>query len=72
MFYIVGVFLSDGGGGTTKMIELCHELKLPEPNFEEYSGGLAVIFRFKSPLVGSPVSVSREFSEVLTSNNKKF
>lgn len=29
------------------MIELCREQGLSEPVFEEYSGGLAVVFRFK-------------------------
>lgn len=38
------------GIGTTRMLELCKENDVPEPNFEEYSGGLAVIFKFKESM----------------------
>lgn len=38
------------GTGTIKMIDLCREQGVPLPEFEEYSGGLAVTFRFKEPI----------------------
>lgn len=43
-------FFEKWGSGTNKMIELCHDQKLPEPVFEEYSGGLEVSFKFKQSL----------------------
>lgn len=35
------------GTGTLTMIELCKEHGIKEPEFEEYSGGFSVTFRFK-------------------------
>ncbi|OFW68456.1 MAG: hypothetical protein A2X70_07150 [Alphaproteobacteria bacterium GWC2_42_16] len=35
------------GTGTLTMIQLCKEHGIKEPEFEEYSGGFAVVFRFK-------------------------
>lgn len=32
------------------MIRYCQENGTPEPEFQEYSGGLAVLFRFKEPM----------------------
>jgi ATP-dependent DNA helicase RecG len=32
------------------MLEDCKELGVPEPKFEEYSGGFAVIFKFKESI----------------------
>lgn len=37
------------GTGTLKMIELCKEHNLPEPEFKEYSGGFSVIFKITNP-----------------------
>ena len=50
VFYIRG-FIERWGTGITKMIDGCKNSGLPEPQFEEYSGGLAVIFRFKESIV---------------------
>ena len=36
------------------MLEDCKALGVPEPKFEEYSGGFAVIFKFKE-LIGSVI-----------------
>jgi ATP-dependent DNA helicase RecG len=52
-------YVETWGTGTTKMIELCHSNNIPEPIFEEYSGGLSVTFKFKEK-IGS-------FSEKLNS-----
>lgn len=38
------------GTGTNKMIDLCKADQVPEPIFEEHTGGLNVIFRFKEPI----------------------
>lgn len=38
------------GTGTNKMIALCRELKMPDPVFKEYSGGLSVTFKFKEKI----------------------
>lgn len=35
------------GTGTIKMIDSCKDQDVPLPEFEEYSGGLAVIFKYK-------------------------
>ena len=56
---IAAVFYDQGwvegwGTGTTRMIGYCRENDTPEPEFEEYSGGFAVIFRFKESMGGMP------------------
>lgn len=52
---IAAVFRASGwvekaGVGTTRMIAECKAIGIPEPKFEEYSGGLAVVFKFKEPI----------------------
>jgi len=47
VFYARG-YIETWGTGTNKMVELCRESNLPEPIFEEYSGGFSVCFRFRS------------------------
>lgn len=49
-------YIETWGTGTNRMIVLCKKDGIPEPEFEEYSGGLAVIFRFKE-------SISMSFNE---------
>jgi len=63
---IAAIFYDQGwvegwGTGTTRMIGYCRENDTPEPEFEEYSGGFAVVFRFKEPM-GSTLQ-KRRFSE---------
>lgn len=42
----------DGWGtGVTKIFDLCRENAMPEPSYEEYSGGVEITFRFKE-LIG--------------------
>ena len=43
-------YVETWGTGTTKMIELCRRNNVPEPVFEEYSGGLSVTFKFKEKI----------------------
>jgi len=41
----------DGWGtGTVKIFNLCREHDVPEPMYEEYSGGVEITFRFKEPI----------------------
>ena len=49
IFYSRG-WVEKAGIGTLRMLEDCKELGVPEPEFEEYSGGFAVIFKFKEPI----------------------
>lgn len=43
-------FIETWGTGTNRMVELCKQEGIPEPQFELRSGGLAVIFKFKETL----------------------
>ena len=45
VFYVRG-FIEKWGIGTNKMISLCKQEDLPEPEFRENQGGLTVVFRF--------------------------
>ncbi len=41
----------DGWGtGIVKIFDLCRENDVPEPDYQEYSGGVEVTFRFKEPI----------------------
>lgn len=40
-------YVETWGTGTTKMIKLCRDHDLPDPLFDEYSGGFSVTFAFK-------------------------
>lgn len=65
---IAAVFYDQGwvegwGTGTTRMIGYCRENGTPEPEFEEYSGGFAVVFRFKEPMGGTVREVAQDFSQ---------
>ena len=43
-------FFERWGSGTIKMLDLCKEQGVPEPEFEEYSGGFSVTFKFKNSI----------------------
>jgi ATP-dependent DNA helicase RecG len=49
IFYKRG-WVEGWGTGTIRMIGYCKKNDTPEPEFQEYSGGFAVIFRFKEPM----------------------
>lgn len=49
IFYKRG-WVEGWGTGTVRMIGYCKQNGTPEPEFKEYSGGFAVIFRFKEPM----------------------
>lgn len=49
VFYSMGL-VETWGTGTNRMIALCEQEGLPKPEFKEYSGGFAVIFKFKNPI----------------------
>ena len=54
-FYIRGL-IEKWGSGTNKMIDLCRQEGIPEPEFVERTGGLAVIFKFKEPIGGYEIA----------------
>jgi ATP-dependent DNA helicase RecG len=49
IFRVCG-FVEKAGLGTLRMVEECKKLGVPGPKFEQYSGGLAVIFKFAEPI----------------------
>lgn len=51
IFYKRG-WVEGWGTGTVRMIGYCQKNGTPEPEFQEYSGGFAVVFRFKEPMGG--------------------
>ncbi|MCD8524511.1 MAG: transcriptional regulator [Gammaproteobacteria bacterium] len=71
IFYIRG-FIERWGTGTNKMIALCKQDELPEPEFEEHTGGFSVILKFKTPM-RSDFSSKPTFSEhtLLSERQKK-
>ena len=42
-------YIESWGTGTTRMITLCQDQGLPEPQFSEYSSGFSVTFFYKTP-----------------------
>jgi ATP-dependent DNA helicase RecG len=56
VFYVRGL-IEKWGIGTNKMIDLCRQEGIPEPEFMARSGGLAVIFKFKEPVGTTPRSI---------------
>ncbi len=49
IFYKRG-WVEGWGTGTTRMIKYCQINGTPDPEFQEYSGGFSVIFRFKEAM----------------------
>jgi ATP-dependent DNA helicase RecG len=64
-------FFERWGSGTIKMLDLCKEHGVPEPEFEEYSGGFSVTFKFKSPVGVSVKSQLPKFAEDITLRQKQ-
>ena len=62
IFYSRG-WVEKAGIGTLRMLEDCEELGVPEPKFEEYSGGFAVIFKFKESIGTHQVASKQELTE---------
>lgn len=52
IFYKRG-WVEGWGTGTVRMIGYCQKNGTPEPEFQEYSGGFSVVFRFKEPMRSS-------------------
>jgi ATP-dependent DNA helicase RecG len=48
------------GTGTTRMIGYCKNNNTPEPEFQEYSGGFAVVFPFKNAMGGANLTSSAQ------------
>ena len=53
-FYVRGL-IEKWGTGTNRMINLCRQDNIPDPEFVESCGGLEVVFKFKEPLGGAVV-----------------
>ena len=68
LFYSRG-FVEKWGTGTNKMIDYCKDDGVPLPIFEEYSGGLAVTFRFKESI--GPATTMTSNRDNLTSRQKE-
>lgn len=49
VFYVRGM-IEKWGIGTTRMVTLCKEEHIPEPEFSEHTGGLEVIFKFRESI----------------------
>lgn len=60
------------GSGINKMVADCRADNVPEPEFSEYSSGLAITFRFRAPISavrieqGSKTSLSPRQEEILS------
>lgn len=71
VFYVRGL-IEKWGIGTNKMIDLCRQEGIPEPEFVTRSGGLAVIFKFKESVgtashqVGNHPVLSSRQEEILS------
>lgn len=50
VFY-VRKYIEKWGSGTIRIVKLCKELGVPDPEFSEYSGGFSVTFRFNQATV---------------------
>ncbi|MEI8295018.1 MAG: ATP-binding protein [Alphaproteobacteria bacterium] len=51
------------GTGINKMVDICSESGVPEPEFNEYSGGLSVTFKYKES-IGEPVIEKAPFNQL--------
>lgn len=69
VFYIRD-YIEKWGTGTNKIIELCSNDGLPEPDFSERTGGFLVTFWFKSP-ISTYVDNKDEVSNVYLSTRQK-
>lgn len=67
IFYSRG-WVEKAGIGTLRMIEDCKKLGVPEPKFEEYSSGFAVIFRFKESI---GISLKKQIHKIELSRRQK-
>jgi len=61
IFYKRG-WVEGWGTGTLGMIRYCQQNRTPEPEFQEYSGGFSVVFRFKEPMN----TIKKELDYLLT------
>lgn len=71
MFYIRD-FIEKWGRGIKTILNECEKVKLPEPEYAEYSNGVSITFKYKEPLVPArpraideDVNISERQKEVL-------
>lgn len=63
-------FIENWGRGIQKIIKECQKAGIPEPEYREYGDGVAIILRYKTPLI--PVlAESSESDAILTSRQKE-
>jgi ATP-dependent DNA helicase RecG len=62
IFYERGL-VEGWGTGTVRMIGYCQKNGTPEPEFQEYSGGFAVVFPFKEPMGGMVRKTTQDVSQ---------
>lgn len=65
VFYI-RKYIERWGSGTTRIIKLCQDLGVPEPEFSEYSGGFCITFKFKD----APALLEKILSVELTNRQE--
>lgn len=63
-------FIENWGRGIQKIIKECQKAGIPEPEYREYGNGVAIIFRYKAPLI-PVVAENSESSMILTSRQEK-
>lgn len=68
-FYVRG-FIEKWGTGINKIMELCKADGVPQPKFEEITGGLSIIFKFKEPIGATGKIQSVPLHEELNSRQK--
>ena len=70
IFYERGL-VEGWGTGTVRMAGYCQKNGTPDPEFIEYSGGFAVVFRFKEPMGSTVQNVVQDISQLeLTARQK--
>lgn len=70
VLYLRG-YVETWGTGTTKMIKLCREHGIPDPIFDEYSGGFSVIFAFHNSSTANVVCAGEARLNVLTNRQEE-
>lgn len=61
-FYVRG-FIEKWGTGINKIMDLCKADGVPQPQFEELTGGLLITFRFRSPIGPSKIENKSDLTD---------
>lgn len=68
VFYKRG-WIESWGTGILRMIGFCQKNKTPEPEFEQYSSGFSIVFRFKEPM--NSIATTNPLQHELTARQKE-